>query len=236
MCQSFQVTNNVICQRHSCLFFSCYILFYKRNPLVDLKLKLWPAIHARRGILNVADRSVASFTPSHYLQHYLSMTANAAAVPGLVINATTEYLTNNSRILKRHLNFMVDPPGSKHTHTARSKKKRGISLVLRVFLLPIQPLGNEVREEDRRDCMKGHDRVIDPKYDQHPAGNLVITSNFVHCRRRPTVSLPLMRWFPNKQMKSVRFLADKFSHKVCYKSNSVLACCPVSYLGQKMLG
>ena len=51
MCQSFQVTNSVICQRHSCLFFSCYILFYKRNPLVDLKLKLWPAIHARRGIL-----------------------------------------------------------------------------------------------------------------------------------------------------------------------------------------
>ena len=139
-------------------------------------------------------------------------------------------------ILKRHLNFMVDPPGSKHTHTAWSKKKRGISLVLRVFLLPVQPLGNEVREEDRRDCMKGHDRVIDPKYDQHPASNLVITSNFVHCRRRPTVSLPLMRWFPNKQMKSVRFLADKFSHKVCYMSNSVLACCPVSYLGQKMLG
>ena len=95
MCQSFQVTNSVICQRHSCLFFSCYILFYKKNPLVDLKLKLWPAIHARRGILNVADRSVASFTPSHYLQHYLSMTANAAAVPGLVISATTEYLTNN---------------------------------------------------------------------------------------------------------------------------------------------
>ena len=139
-------------------------------------------------------------------------------------------------ILKRHLKFMVDPPGSKHTHTAWSKKKRGISLVLRVFLLPVQPLGNEVREEDRRDCMKGHDRVIDPKYDQHPASNLVITSNFVHCRRRPTVSLPLMRWFPNKQMKSVRFLADKFSHKVCYMSNSVLACCPVSYLGQKMLG
>ena len=95
MCQSFQVTNSVICQRHSCLFFSCYILFYNKNPLVDLKLKLWPAIHARRGILNVADRSVASFTPSHYLQHYLSMTANAAAVPGLVISATTEYLTNN---------------------------------------------------------------------------------------------------------------------------------------------
>ena len=95
MCQSFQVTNSVKCQRHSCLFFSCYILFYKKNPLVDLKLKLWPAIHARRGILNVADRSVASFTPSHYLQYYLSMTANAAAVPGLVISATTEYLTNN---------------------------------------------------------------------------------------------------------------------------------------------
>ena len=91
------------------------------------------------------------------------MTANAAAVPGLVISATTEYLTKNYRILKRHLNFRVDSPGSKHTYTARSKKRRGSSLVLRVFLLPVQPLGSEVREEDRRDCMKGHDCVIDPK-------------------------------------------------------------------------
>ena len=74
------------------------------------------------------------------------MTANAAAVLGRVINATPEYLTNNYRILKRHLKFMVDPPGSKHTHTApsaRSKKKRDRSLVLRVFLLPVQLIGNE---------------------------------------------------------------------------------------------
>ena len=44
------------------------------------------------------------------------MTANAAAVPGLVISPTTEYLTNNYRILKRHLNFRVDPPGSKQNY------------------------------------------------------------------------------------------------------------------------
>ena len=91
------------------------------------------------------------------------MTANAAAVLGLVIKAASEYLTNNYRILKRHLNFRVDPPGSKHTHTARSKKKRDRSLVLRVFLLPVQLIGNEVRKEDRRHCMKGINRVIDPK-------------------------------------------------------------------------
>ena len=91
------------------------------------------------------------------------MTANAAAVLGLVIKAAPEYLTNNYRILKRHLKFMVDPPGSKHTHTAWSKKKRDRSLVLRVFLLPVQLIGNEVRKEDRGHCMKGHNRVIDPK-------------------------------------------------------------------------
>ena len=71
---------------------------------------------------NLAYRSV-DFTPSH-LQHSVSMTANAAAVPGLVvISATTEYLTNNYRILKRHLKFMVDPPGSKHTHTPHGRKR-----------------------------------------------------------------------------------------------------------------
>ena len=91
------------------------------------------------------------------------MTANAAAVLGLVIKAAPEYLTNNYGILKRHLNFRVDPPGSKHTHTAWSKKKRDRSLVLRIFLLPVQLIGNEVRKEDRRHCMKGHNRVIDPK-------------------------------------------------------------------------
>ena len=53
------------------------------------------------------------------------MTANAAAVLGLVINATPEYLTNNYRILKRHLKFMVDPPGSKYSqHRTVEKETR----------------------------------------------------------------------------------------------------------------
>ena len=63
MCPSFQVTNSVICQRLIHVpFFLAIFYFERRNPLLDSKLKLWPAIHARRGILNVADRSM-DFTP-----------------------------------------------------------------------------------------------------------------------------------------------------------------------------
>ena len=76
------------------IFFLLYSILQEKSSC-RFEAEVVAAIHARRGILNVADRSVASFTPSHYLQHYLSMTANAAAVPGLVISATTEYLTNN---------------------------------------------------------------------------------------------------------------------------------------------
>ena len=82
------------------------------------------------------------------------MTAHAAAIPCLIISATTEYLTNNY-----------------HTQTALEFYGRSTRLeahlhrTVEVFLLPvrIQPLRNEVREEDRRDCMKGHGRVIDPR-------------------------------------------------------------------------
>ena len=63
MCPSFQVTDSVICQRLIHVpFFLAIFYFERRNPLLDSKLKLWPAIHARRGILNVADRSM-DFTP-----------------------------------------------------------------------------------------------------------------------------------------------------------------------------
>ena len=158
------------------------------------------------------------------------MTADAAAVLGLVINATPEYLTNNYRILKRHLKFMVDPPGSKHTHTARSKKKRDRSLVLRVFLLPVQLIETRFARKTADIVWRGIIAWSTLSKIKTQQVNRVITSDFVHCRPRPTVTSPLTEWSG--------FLARKFifSHKVCYMLNSVLACVPVSYQGQKMLG
>ena len=52
--------------------------------------------------------------------------------------------------LKAHLDRTVEK------ETRKQPRSKGISS-------SCSALGNEVREEDRRDCKKGHDRVIDPK-------------------------------------------------------------------------
>ena len=153
MCPSFQVTNSVICQRliHVPFFLA---IFYseRRNPLLDLKLKLWPAIHARRGILSWM-LLIDQWISRHYNYRNGWVWPLMQLQFRVLLSVQLLNIWPTTTILKRHLKFRVD----------LSKKKRGSSLVLRVFLLLVQPLGNEVREEDRRDCMKGHDRVIDPK-------------------------------------------------------------------------
>ena len=70
----------------------------------------------------------------------------------LIISATTEYLTNNY-LTQTALEF----------YGRSTRLEAHLHRTVVVFLLPVQPLRNEVREEDRRDCMKGHGRVIDPK-------------------------------------------------------------------------
>ena len=79
----------------SCSFFSGYLLFReeKSSSRFEAEVVAGHSCKARYPVLNVADRPM-DFTPLQ-LQEWLSMTANAAAVPGLVISATTEYLTNN---------------------------------------------------------------------------------------------------------------------------------------------
>lgn len=51
------------------------------------------------------------------------MTANAAAVPGLVISATTEYLTNNYNTQTALEVYGRSTRRSKHTYTARTVEK-----------------------------------------------------------------------------------------------------------------
>ena len=91
------------------------------------------------------------------------MTANAAAVPGLVISATTEYLTNNYHT-QTVLEFYGRSTRLEAQSTPHGRKRNGKAASFSgYFFFLFSPFGNKVREEDRRDCMKNHDRVIDPK-------------------------------------------------------------------------
>ena len=100
----------------SCSFFSGYLLFREEKSSSRFEAEVCgrPFIQGEVSWMFLIDQWISRHY--NYSKNWVWLLMQLA-VPRLVISATTEYLTNNYRILKRHLNFMVDPPGSKHTYT-----------------------------------------------------------------------------------------------------------------------